>query len=229
MFTKITYLKDAVSYVEAAGKLDIYAAPDYLEKIKEHLKNRYTKELVLEFSEITFIASIGLRTILELHKIMQEKNGILKLKNVTKEVLYSFEITGFDKFLIIENDSEEEKREREKSLKQSEKETPYSIAERMVETELGTYLYGLNKWYDQTAIIMDFKDSGKSIESNIIQTLLKDDEGFNATIKVYEQVSNDKYVNELTNKHISFDKEIQLIFEKLIPKLKDIRERMKND
>lgn len=106
MFAKITYFKNAVSYVEAEGKLDIYSASDYLERIKEHLKNRYTKELVLEFSKITFIASIGLRTILELHQIMQSKNGILKLKNVNKEILYSFQITGFDKFLIIENDPE---------------------------------------------------------------------------------------------------------------------------
>lgn len=106
MFTKATYLGDAVSCIEAEGKLDIYSAPDYLEEIKEHLSRTYTRELILEFSKISFIASIGLRTILEIHKMMQERNGILKLKNVSKEVLYSFEITGFDKFLNIENDTE---------------------------------------------------------------------------------------------------------------------------
>ena len=106
MSIKITSLKNAVLYVEASGKLDIYSAPDYLEEIKEQLSRTYTKELVLEFSNISYAASIGLRTILELHKIMQGKNGVLKLKNVNKEVLYAFEITGFDKFLIIENDSE---------------------------------------------------------------------------------------------------------------------------
>lgn len=107
MFTKITYLKDAVSYVEADGILDIYNAPDYLEEIKEHMKNRYTKELVLEFSKIDYVASIGLRAILELHKTMQEKNGTLKLKNVNKEIMHAFNYTGFNKFLIIENDSED--------------------------------------------------------------------------------------------------------------------------
>lgn len=112
MFAKITYFKNAVSYVEAEGKLDIYSAPDYLERVKEHLRCRFTKELVLEFSKITFIASIGLRTILELHQIMQSKNGTLKLKNVNKEIMYSFQITGFDKFLIIENDSEENSEEK---------------------------------------------------------------------------------------------------------------------
>ena len=107
MFTKITY-KNAKSYVEAQGKLDIYTAPDYLEEVKEHLSRICTKELVLEFSKISFIASIGLRTILELYKIMQARNGILRLKNVNESVLYAFSITGFDNFLIIENDSESE-------------------------------------------------------------------------------------------------------------------------
>lgn len=103
MFTKTTCLKNSVLYVEAEGKLDIYSAPDYLEDIKEALSRTFTKELVLEFSKISYAASIGLRTILELYKIMQGKNGILKLKNVNKEVLYAFQLTGFDKFLIIED------------------------------------------------------------------------------------------------------------------------------
>ena len=106
MFTKITYLKDAILYVEANGKLDIYNAPYYLDEIKEYLGKTYAKELILDFSGISNVASIGLRAILELHKIMQGRNYPLKLKNVNKEVLYAFQITGFDKFLIIENDSD---------------------------------------------------------------------------------------------------------------------------
>ena len=106
MLAKITYLKGDISYVEAQGKLDIYSAPDYVEDIKEHMNKKFTKELILEFSKITFIASIGLRAILELYKIMQERKGTLKLKNVNKDVLFAFKISGFDKFLIIENDSD---------------------------------------------------------------------------------------------------------------------------
>ncbi len=89
-------------YVEAKGKLDIYNAVDYLDRIKEQLTITGVKELVLEFSGITGIASIGLRAILELHKIMQDRGGHLKIKNVNKEVLEALKITGLDKFLIIE-------------------------------------------------------------------------------------------------------------------------------
>ena len=108
MLVKITALRDAISYVEAEGKLDIYSAPDYLEEVKEYISRSYIKELVLEFSQISYVASIGLRAILELYKIMQERKAVLKLKNVNEEVLYAFKITGFDKFLIIENDSDNE-------------------------------------------------------------------------------------------------------------------------
>ena len=68
LITKITYLKNAVLYVEAKGKLDIYNAQDYLDEIKDSLSKKYIKELVLEFSGISYVASIGLRVILELYK-----------------------------------------------------------------------------------------------------------------------------------------------------------------
>lgn len=106
MVARISYLKNAILYVEAIGKLDIYNAQDYLDEIKEHLNSKYVKELVLDFSKITYVASIGLRAILELHKIMQEKNCPLKLKNVNKDILQIFKTTGFDKFLTIENNSD---------------------------------------------------------------------------------------------------------------------------
>ena len=74
MFTEIKYLKNAGLLVEAGGKLDIYNAADYLEEIKKNIS--FTKELILDFSQINYIASIGLRVI--------------------------HETTGFDCFLNIE-------------------------------------------------------------------------------------------------------------------------------
>ncbi len=108
MFTKITYLKNATSYVEAEGKLDIYHAPDYLEEIKEHLKNLHPSHLILDFSKISYVASIGLRAILELHKIMSHRSGSLRLKNVNEEIMQAFKFTGFDKFLTIDNEPEKD-------------------------------------------------------------------------------------------------------------------------
>ena len=107
MYIRITYQKFAVLYVEARGKLDIYNAPDYLDEVKEALHKTFARKIILDFSGIINVASIGLRTILELYKMMQERKGILELKNVNDDVLRAFELTGFDKFLTIKNDSED--------------------------------------------------------------------------------------------------------------------------
>lgn len=105
MLIELKYLENAKLLVQARGKLDIYSTSDYLEEIKKNLN--FTKELILDFSEITYIASIGLRAILELHKAMQEKGDSMKIKNVTPDVLNIFKITGFEGFLNIENDENE--------------------------------------------------------------------------------------------------------------------------
>ena len=104
MLIKIKYLEGAKLLVEAKGKLDIYNTNDYLDEIKKNLN--FTKELVLDFSNINCITSIGLRAIFELHKTMQEKEGVIVIKNVCPEVLNTFKITGFSDFLNIENDED---------------------------------------------------------------------------------------------------------------------------
>ena len=219
MITKIEYL-NTMSYVEAEGKLDIHNAPDYLDRIKEHLRKTNTTFLILEFSKISFVASTGLRTILELYNIMQRKNGTLKLLNVSKEVLLTFQTTCFDKFLFIENDSDKPEELVNTPLKPDD-----NNLNNIVKTELKDILKELDKWYYNVAGIMNCHDG--NIEANIIQTLLQDDKHFNETLEFYEKISKDEYINKWTNKKIPFNKEIQMIFGLLVPKLKEIRNRIK--
>ena len=55
-------------------------------------------ELILDFENVTYISSIGLRVILELQKRMNEQ-GKMKVVNVNKTVMDIFKMTGFDKIL----------------------------------------------------------------------------------------------------------------------------------
>ena len=220
MLVKIEHL-NSMSYVEAEGKLDIHNAPDYLDRIKEHLRKTNTTFLILEFSKISFVASTGLRTILELYNIMQRKNGTLKLINVNKEVLLTFQTTCFDKFLFIENDSDKPEENANTPLKQDD-----NNLNNIVKTELKDILKELDKWYYNVAGIMNCHDS--NIEANIIQTILQDDKHFNETIEAYEKISKDEYINNWTNQKIPFNKEIQILFGLLVPKLKEIRIKINN-
>ena len=91
-------------YVKAAGRLDLDAAIEYGTKIKDAIydSSDSIKEITLDFSEITFISSFGLKVILELYKEMHTQQGVLKLKNVSEQIRNSFNMVGFDRFLIFE-------------------------------------------------------------------------------------------------------------------------------
>ena len=90
--------------VEAVGRLDLDSAVEYGTKITDAMydSDEEIKELILDFAEITFISSYGLKVILELCKKLKENNGSLKIKNVPEEIKKSFNLVGFNKFLVLE-------------------------------------------------------------------------------------------------------------------------------
>ena len=91
-------------YVKAYGRMDLDNAVEYGTLIKDTIEDSEEKiaELTLDFAEITFISSFGLKVVLELYKHMQAEQGSMKLVNVSDSILSSFKIVGFDKFLVIE-------------------------------------------------------------------------------------------------------------------------------
>lgn len=93
-----------VLYVQAAGRLDLDTAVEYGTKIKDTIEDSDTTitEVILDFSQITFISSFGLKIILELYKQMKAQEGVLKLKSVSEDLMNSFRMVGFDKFLVFE-------------------------------------------------------------------------------------------------------------------------------
>ena len=90
--------------VKAIGRLDLDSAAEYGQTITDALddSDEKIKELMLDFSEITFISSYGLKVILELYKKMKEDEGSLKIKGVSEEIKKSFNLVGFNKFLVLE-------------------------------------------------------------------------------------------------------------------------------
>ena len=88
---------------KATGRLDLDNAVEYGVAVKNAVEDApdEIKELVLDFSEITFISSFGLKVVLELYKEMQARQGVLKLKDIPEQLKSSFKMVGFDKFLDI--------------------------------------------------------------------------------------------------------------------------------
>jgi anti-sigma B factor antagonist len=61
-----------------------------------------TGNLTLDFKDLEYVASAGLRVLLKAQKALDAKGGKLIIRNVCEEVMNVFEITGFDNMLTIE-------------------------------------------------------------------------------------------------------------------------------
>ncbi|MBO4580146.1 MAG: STAS domain-containing protein [Clostridiales bacterium] len=81
------------------GRLDTVTSPDLEEALKENIES--LEELVLDFGNLEYISSAGLRVLLAAHKIVS-KNGQMKLTNVNSTIMEIFDVTGFSDILTIE-------------------------------------------------------------------------------------------------------------------------------
>lgn len=85
--------------VRLIGRLDSSAAVE-AEKILLQLSERF-EILTLDFMELDYLSSAGLRILKILYTVMTKKGGTLELKNVNGMVMEVFEMTGFASFLNI--------------------------------------------------------------------------------------------------------------------------------
>lgn len=81
------------------GRLDTTTAPQLESELSENLNG--VTELTIDFAELSYISSAGLRVLLATQKRMN-KQGSMKLINVNEIVMEVFEITGFVDILTIE-------------------------------------------------------------------------------------------------------------------------------
>ena len=85
--------------LEITGRLDTITAPALDKTINENLGE--IKSLILDFKNLEYISSAGLRVLLGAQKKMQQI-GSMKVINVCEEVMDVFEMTGFADILTIE-------------------------------------------------------------------------------------------------------------------------------
>ena len=81
-----------------SGRLDTVAAADFEKELQSSLEGVST--LVLDCSELTYVASSGLRALLMAQKRMN-KQGTMVVSNVNETIMEIFEVTGFNDILTI--------------------------------------------------------------------------------------------------------------------------------
>ena len=92
-------VNENVLTVALSGRLDTTTAPQLESELKASMEGVQT--LVLDFPELTYLSSAGLRVLLEAQKIMN-KQGSMRVKNVNETIQEIFEVTGFCDILTVE-------------------------------------------------------------------------------------------------------------------------------
>lgn len=81
------------------GRLDTTTAPQLEAELKSEISG--VEELVMDFTDLAYISSAGLRVLLSAQKIMN-RQGSMVICNVNEDVMDVFDVTGFIDILTIE-------------------------------------------------------------------------------------------------------------------------------
>lgn len=93
--------KDGKYIVTLEGELDTAHALEFEEAMKP-LHDVTGKEIIIECTELEYIASSGLRILLGLLKNAKAKGNKVVLKNMNDEIKDVFKMTGFIDLFVIE-------------------------------------------------------------------------------------------------------------------------------
>ena len=97
---QIDQLKEGTTLtMKVSGRLDTMTAPQLENEITGHLDG--ITEFIMDFSDLEYISSAGLRVLLVTTKMMKGK-GRFVIRNINETVKEIFEVTGFMDILNIE-------------------------------------------------------------------------------------------------------------------------------
>ncbi|MCR4712655.1 MAG: STAS domain-containing protein [Clostridia bacterium] len=81
------------------GRLDTLTAPELEKELNSALEG--IEKLTLDFADLEYISSAGLRVLLSAQKTMNNQ-GEMVIRNANETVREVFEVTGFDEILTVE-------------------------------------------------------------------------------------------------------------------------------
>lgn len=85
--------------LDLTGRLDTTTAPQLEAELKKCIGG--VENLILDFAELDYISSAGLRVLLSAQKVMN-KQGKMVIRHVNETIAEVFEVTGFADILTVE-------------------------------------------------------------------------------------------------------------------------------
>jgi stage II sporulation protein AA (anti-sigma F factor antagonist) len=92
----------SATIVTLSGRLDAVSAPEYEHKIRELIDGGALR-FVVDFAQLDYISSAGLRGLLVTAKLLKVKKGELRFANVTGTVKEVFDISGFNSIFQMDD------------------------------------------------------------------------------------------------------------------------------
>ena len=93
--------KDGKTIIKTGARIDTQNAPQFAEEIEPALAEPGV-DLVMDCDELTFMASSGLRIIQKAMRTVTMQKGKFKIINVRPAIYKVLQMTGFTRFMVIE-------------------------------------------------------------------------------------------------------------------------------
>ena len=97
-----TRIENNAIVVSISGRLDAVTAPEYEKIIRETIDSGHIY-FVVDFEQLDYISSAGLRALLLMAKLLKEKSGKVCFANVQGNVRSVFDMSGFTDLFKMEN------------------------------------------------------------------------------------------------------------------------------
>lgn len=90
---------DSTLIVRPEGRIDTKTSPILESDIQQHLDS--ADDVIIDFENVDFISSGGMRVLLALHKRLKKKGGTLKVINVKDSIYDIFKLVGFHSMVEV--------------------------------------------------------------------------------------------------------------------------------
>lgn len=88
--------------VKPEGRIDTKTSPILEKDIRAHFDS--AEDIIIDFENVEYISSGGMRIMLALKKQLSAKNGTLKIINVKEAIYEIFNLVGFANMVEVKND-----------------------------------------------------------------------------------------------------------------------------
>ena len=102
MSSTIFEKKDSTLNVLPEGRLDTATSPVLEKEVREQLDG--VQHIIMDFAHVEYISSGGLRALLTIEKLIEERDGDMRLFHVNENIMEIFELVGFTDVITVVQD-----------------------------------------------------------------------------------------------------------------------------